>query len=146
MRKRRVENLTDVHEANYAKMRRVVPQLDVVQEDSQYFLETPGQRILLNITEQTQYTTVVQIEIAHAPFSPYLSELNMTVRCYHDAQVAEILNFQRHRNLRPTYGYPNAFMYHINEKQQINHFLGDWLNHCLQCRWIFDERLLALDV
>ena len=145
MRKRRTENLTTVHEANYAKLRRVVPQLNLVEEDAQYYMETQGQRILLNVLEQTNYTTVVGIEISHATFSQYLSVLNMTVRCYHDAQVAEILNFQRHRNLRPSYGYPNAFMYHINEKQQINHFLGDWLDHCLNCRWVFDDRLLALD-
>jgi uncharacterized protein YqiB (DUF1249 family) len=34
--------------------------------------------------------------------------------------------------LRPRYEYPNQSMYHSDEKYQLNCFLGEWLNLCLE--------------
>ena len=56
----------------------------------------------------------------------------LTVRVYHDAQLAEVVEFAPFRRAQPRYDYPNPRMHQPNEKSQWNHFLGEWLSHCLQ--------------
>jgi uncharacterized protein YqiB (DUF1249 family) len=50
---------------------------------------------------------------------------------YHDALLAEVLDWAGHKRLRPRYDYPNKSMYHCDEKLQVNQFLGEWLRSCL---------------
>jgi len=40
--------------------------------------------------------------------------------------------FQSHRRVEGRYEYPNNRMYQQDEKRQQNHFLADWLEHCLE--------------
>ena len=53
------------------------------------------------------------------------------VRLYHDANVAEVVKCQRYQAFAPRYEYPNVDMHQIDEKVQMNRFLGALLNHCL---------------
>ena len=55
------------------------------------------------------------------------------VRLCHDARVAEVTEFDRHRRLQARYAYPNPAMLQPDEKLQVNRLLGEWLQHCL--RW-----------
>lgn len=53
------------------------------------------------------------------------------VRLYHDASVAEVVKCQRYHQFAARYTYPNVDMHQIDEKVQMNRFLGELLAHCL---------------
>jgi len=57
---------------------------------------------------------------------------NMSIRLYHDAQMAEVISSQNIRQVKPRYDYPNKDMHQQDEKQQINQFLNEWLHVCLE--------------
>jgi hypothetical protein len=56
----------------------------------------------------------------------------MSIRLYHDARMAEVNSSQNIRWIKPRYDYPNKKMHLPDEKQQINQFLKEWLQLCLQ--------------
>lgn len=68
----------------------------------------------------------------------------LTVRLYHDARMAEVIGWQRHRYLKARYEYPNRQMYQSDEKAQFNQFLGEWLSHCLDQGHVVDDLVAPL--
>jgi len=111
----------------------------------------------ITILEQTKYTTVVhiaQLFPLQKPFTfiknsklsasrhlqpmltPVPTKATATiyqgdVRLYHDASVAEVVKCQRYQSFSPRYEYPNVDMHQVDEKAQMNRFLGELLSHCL---------------
>lgn len=84
----------------------------------------------IKIVEAFKYTST--LEITQRPvLKRWMTNPSMLVRVYHDANTAEVLSYQGHRNLKPRYKQPNPKMYHADEKMQVNRFLGEWLSHCL---------------
>lgn len=84
----------------------------------------------IKIVEAFKYTCT--LEIVQLPeFKQWMTNPSMLVRVYHDANTAEVISYQGHRNLQPRYTRPNPKMYHPDEKMQVNQFLGEWLTHCL---------------
>ena len=65
----------------------------------------------------------------------------MTVRLYHDARCAEVVDYQRARHFRAVYDYPNPGMRQPDEKAQVNRFLGEFLALCLESGLITDAAL-----
>lgn len=61
------------------------------------------------------------------------------VRLYHDANVAEVVKCQRYQSFSPRYEYPNVDMHQIDEKAQMNRFLGELLTHCLSHGRVVDK-------
>jgi len=85
----------------------------------------------IKIVEAFKYTCT--LEIVQLPeFKQWMTNPSMLVRVYHDANTAEVISYQGHRNLQPRYPRPNPNMYHPDEKMQVNRFLGEWLTHCLK--------------
>ena len=56
----------------------------------------------------------------------------LTVRLYHDARSAEVVEYQRARHFNAVYDYPNRDMRQPDEKAQVNRFLGEFLSVCLK--------------
>ena len=146
LRRRYSKNLTAVHESNYAKLERVVPQIQALSGDVKISANAPDQLIEVCILERTKYTTALRLSLKHANASRWLPEICMHIRTYHDARVAEALSFQHHARFDSKYDYPNPSMYHRNEKQQINRFLSEWLDHCLKSQVIFDGEVEPIGV
>ena len=84
----------------------------------------------IRVLERCPYTTT--LEILQAPTAIVALAPRLTVRVYHDARLAEVIAFAPWRRPLPRYDYPNPAMHQPNEKTQWNHFLGEWLSHCLQ--------------
>lgn len=85
----------------------------------------------IEIVEAFKYTTT--LEIRQKPIlENWMTNPSMLVRAYHDANTAEVISYQGHRNLKPRYEQPNSKMYHSDEKMQVNMFLGEWLTHSLK--------------
>ncbi len=112
--------------ANYARLLRLLPAGD----DSAAFGVGAGVELHLRVIERSRYTdtlTLHQHGLGLASMAPAL-----TVRLYHDAQLAEVTGFANRRRVLPLYDYPNPAMHQPDEKAQWNRFLGEWLSHCLQ--------------
>lgn len=93
---------------------------------------------LINIVETAPYTTTVELE--QSSFLPAVKKSKVLVRLYHDANMAEIVGWDRHRNWRPRYLYPNDKMYLPDEKQSLNTFLSDWLVFCCKHGYFIDTK------
>ena len=129
---KQAKNQTLLHEANYQKVMRVVPLLRSMHCESIIWIKTPAHHVEIRILEVTKYTTAFSFTINYIANQRWLPQINIAVRCYHDASVAEVISFQRHKHFHSRYSYPNPNMYQKNEKQQINRFLSEWLNYCLR--------------
>jgi len=123
-------------EANYHRLLRLMPnQPETSVWQVALAAGTADQCLQLHIVERSPYTTTVQIEKLSIRLPNVMDWLHMprlTVRLYHDAKLAEVLAWEGHKRLRPRYEYPNAQMYHSDEKLQINRFLGECLALCLE--------------
>jgi len=85
----------------------------------------------IRIVEAFKYTTTLEI-VQKPQLETWMTNPSMLVRVYHDANTAEVVSYQGHRNLKSRYAQPNPKMYHADEKMQVNQFLGEWLTHCLK--------------
>jgi len=63
---------------------------------------------------------------------PWETEQRMAVRLYLDARMAEVVSCGAERVRLLKYAYPNEHMYSPDEKNQINRFLGKWLEHFIR--------------
>lgn len=111
---------------NYLRLQRLLAGLG---EASELAIEDEQQgSFTLTCVEETRYTTTVRMkhERGHSLLSPV-----MLVRLYHDAKMAEVLSSQQISHIKPRYHYPNRHMHQQDEKHQVNHFLGEWLEFCL---------------
>ncbi len=144
------KNATALHEANFAKLARVVPGLRDLQ--GHVFINGPNNSQLeLKILETSKYTKTFSLHLNYSKIKqnrsqPWLSNLQIKVRNYYDASVTEVLAFQQHHRLDARYQYPNSKMYQSNEKWQTNQFLGEWLDHCLRTRCYFHGPIELLDI
>lgn len=119
-------------EANYYRIQKLMPTLDDGQEHA-FLLENSAAgigRMHLRVMENHRYTTIIKIWQT-TPLNDWLIAPGMVARMYHDANLAEVQSYQGHQYFQGIYPYPNENMYHSNEKEQLNHFLADWLAHCI---------------
>lgn len=120
-------------EANYLRFLRLLPTLDENSEWA-FAVELPStelSRVVISVVERSRYTTTISLTQA-SHMGEWVPEPTITVRLYHDARLAEVLSYQQNHRIRQSYEYPNAKMYHRNEKAQLNTFLGEWLDICLK--------------
>lgn len=114
-------------EANYWRLERL---LNAFGDDDRCFAIGANLQMRICVQERSPYTTL--LEIVQAPTAIAALVPSLVVRVYHDARLAEVVAFARFRRVLPHYDYPNSAMHQPDEKAQWNHFLRDWLSHCLQ--------------
>jgi uncharacterized protein YqiB (DUF1249 family) len=114
-------------EANYARLLRLFP--DYERCNRREFHAGPA-RIVIEVLERSRYTTIFRLQ-QHQAEARWLGRLLIEVRAYHDAGMLEVGAFQAHRRIAPRYQYPNSQMLQEDEKVRQNHFLAEWLEHCL---------------
>lgn len=116
---------------NYARLMRLMPDLDSANQWS-FRVSAPQDewRVTLSVEERARFTTSVLIS-RHQGECRWTQSPALRVRLYHDARMAEVVAWERHRVKLGRYSYPNNKMYQCDEKVQLNRFLGEWLNHCL---------------
>lgn len=89
--------------------------------------------VSVEVEERSRYTSMATLTMpAGHGMVPLAKPLVLKVRLYHDAQCAEVVEFQGQRRFEPVYRYPNAKMRQPDEKAQLNRFLADFLNICLR--------------
>ena len=137
---------TVLHESNYAKLLYVIPSVKNLSGPIRISTAGNKQFVEIRVEERTKYTSTLTLSIRHTVAQPWLKHLTLSIRLYYDAHVAEVLSFQSHRRFEPSYQYPNPHMFHRNEKQQLNHFLAEWLDYCIKQRYIFKEPAETIDI
>jgi len=85
----------------------------------------------IEVTDTDRYTRFLQLS-GRMNDTVWAGEQRMTVRLYLDARMAEVISCGAERVRLLRYPYPNDHMYSPDEKNQINSFLGKWLEHFLQ--------------
>jgi hypothetical protein len=120
-------------EANYARLMRLMPDFDNADHREFAVSLAAGRSAIfqLTITERCRYTTMLDFA-QHCAGEPWTPAPQFSLRVYHDVQMAEVVSFRGHRPRQGRYEYPNANMYVVDEKAQLNKLLGEWLSHCLQ--------------
>lgn len=93
--------------------------------------------VSISIVDSAPYTTTVELQ--QTSFLPLLKKPKVLIRMYHDAEMAEIVGWDRHRHWRPHYLYPNTHMYQPDEKLALNKFLGEWLEFCRKHGYLKEE-------
>jgi uncharacterized protein YqiB (DUF1249 family) len=131
LKRKRSVNLSAHHsvcEFNFHQLLRLLPGLrDGVQAWSfAAGREAPLLSVKITVLEKAPYTTTIAVDQGHSS----VETPRMLVRLYHDVGMAEIVSWDHHRHWQAQYKYPNAKMYHPDEKLALNQFLGDWLNYC----------------
>lgn len=117
--------------------------------------------VVLMVLERTSYTTLLSITQRQAGAAEALDTRSektdksvtvrwvkppvLTVRLYHDAQIAEVITYGSDRGVRPKNAYPNQHMFQPDEKRQWNHFLEEWLVLCRQHGYAVAEPVPLLD-
>jgi uncharacterized protein YqiB (DUF1249 family) len=116
-------------ENNYVCMLKLLPDCDT--EDLAYEFEvSSAMTYRIQIVDTSRYTSTLEMSQINAGVPAFLCP-KMTIRLYHDAKVAEVLESQRTSRLEPAYEYPNLNMHQRNEKYMVNVFLAEWLHFCL---------------
>ncbi|MCB1685585.1 MAG: DUF1249 domain-containing protein [Pseudomonadales bacterium] len=117
-------------DANYLRLLKLFPLLPS-RDSNQFSLDINGQvlDIRLDVQERSPYTTL--LKLSQAPEMPWSRTPSLTIRMYHDARSAEVVEYQGERHFLAVYHYPNETMRHPDEKAQINRFLGEFLSLCL---------------
>jgi uncharacterized protein YqiB (DUF1249 family) len=90
----------------------------------------PPIRVKVSLLEAVAYTSTLEIQV-QSGFPAWSPVPVIVVRMYHDANTAEPVSFQGHRQIPARCAVPNVGMYHQDEKRQINEFLAEWLRLCL---------------
>ena len=135
-------------DANYLRVNKLFPALvDLAEKQTaSLWVDVGGNRfeVRLEILECSPYTTLVRLT-QHSE-TPWAHRASLTVRLYHDARSAEVVEYQGKRHfLKAVYDYPNVDMRHPDEKAQINRFLGEYLSVCLRHGVAAEMPVLAID-
>lgn len=110
-------------------MLKLLPDCDTQNLQYQFELN-PSLHYRIQITESSRYTSTLEMSQINLGTPNFLCP-KMTIRLYHDAKVAEVLQTQNTGSLQPVYEYPNLNMHQRNEKFLVNVFLAEWLHFCL---------------
>jgi len=117
-------------DANYLRLMKLFPALG--EEDVSVIGVVLGEhpyRVQVRVVERAPYTTL--IELHQLPEMPFSMRPRLSVRLYHDARSAEVVEYHGARHFRPVYDYPNRDMHLPDEKAQVNRFLSEFLALCL---------------
>ncbi len=134
-------------DANYLRLTKLAPDLDDCEERVLVLHARRSQRVTVRIRllERCPYTSL--IEVSQHPWLEglafHLPAPRLTVRMYHDARSAEVVEFQAGRRFHPVYAYPNDEMRQRDEKAQINRFLAEYLSACLYHGVAEDEAVVV---
>ena len=118
-------------DANYVRLMRLCPTLRE-RGGGSFGVTIAGRRaqVGIEVVERNPYTTLIRLR--QRPEAPWGLNPGFTVRLYHDARCAEVVEYQRARHFKAVYDYPNEAMRQRDEKVQVNRFLGEFLSYCLR--------------
>lgn len=122
-----------LYEHNYRQLMTLFPDLLRLQHGCTLDIGGHG-HLAVEVIKQCRYTTILRLSHGFGIAEHLLRAVEMSVRLYHDARVAEVIHYQRQGGFKAVNDYPNSKMHQRFEKSQINLFLRDWLQHASRHR------------
>lgn len=121
-----LQKLQSICSRNYGLLVRLLP-LEYEQK-ANWVIEVSGAlEFTLSVVDKTPYTETMKLSQS-SPSVPKFMATEIEFRIYHDAQMVEVLSFQKQTRIRQKYTYPNPMLHQKDEKVQVNALLKDWLN------------------
>ena len=121
-----LQKLQSICSRNYGLLVRLLP-LEYEQK-ANWVIEVSGAlEFTLSVIDKTPYTETMKLSQS-SPSVPEFMATEIEFRIYHDAQMVEVLSFQKQTRIRQKYTYPNPMLHQKDEKVQVNALLKDWLN------------------
>ncbi len=120
-------SLMDLYENNYLRLRRLIPDVSRLAENT--ISHRPGCLSLhLDVIDRTKFTTTLFLSYYFAEGERVIAEPALTLRVYHDAHQVEVLTGHlRHGRIQ----YHEINFQAVKTKWQMNRFLYKWLGYCL---------------
>ena len=120
-------SLMDLYENNYMRLRRLIPDLHALPDNSISHL--PGCLSLhLTVLERTKFTTTLYLTYYFEESTKSVAEPALTIRLYHDAHQVEVLTGHLLHGRKQYDHIPEKA---IKIKWKLNRFLYKWLGYCL---------------
>ncbi len=121
-------SLMDMYEDNYIKLRKLIPQLQEI-ENTAISTSTGHLDLHLTIVERSKYTTTLRLSYCFPENNEIRLEPNLKIRIYHDAGLAEVMSGKLHHGRLVLDHLPADA---LKQKWQLNRFLSKWLKYCLR--------------
>jgi len=143
-----LKHLQTVCEHNYWRLKKLLPELDQRSGYCFHWRQAGGHEqaeLRVDVVERSTYTDGLLLSQTTSRL-PWCPRLDMQVRLYHDAGLAEVVAFQAARRILARNRYPNPAMHARDEKTQVNEFLGECLEHCLRegyVQWQLPDLVLS---
>jgi len=134
-----LDDLLSQCELNYWLISRLVPDLgELFTRQSEnpvelqaITLKTESVQLNLQITDVARYTTTLNLSI-RAPQINLVNSGTLIIRLYHDAQMMEVMEGSGPAALQAIYDESQGGAKNVDEKSQINRFIGECLRACYQ--------------
>ena len=131
VRARDLPGLMELYELNYIQLRRLIPDLDILPQQTVSEIRD-GLDLHLTVMERAPYTSTLRLTYQFSDDEGEFPAPDVVVRLYHDAQVAEVISRGRRRGRRHA-EYDRAYHHYPMEmKWESNRFLQKWLAYCLR--------------
>ena len=117
-----------IFEKNYQYLREIFPELIDVSQGNLIFRDSL-KTVKVRCLEVSRYTTLISLELTFLQ-CPQLQPVNMSIRLYHDAELADVVSYQEITRLIAPYFSTNKNR-HENHKRQANILLNELLSGCV---------------
>lgn len=82
----------------------------------------------IRLESLSEYTWSITLQHTPLKWPTWLSGAHMQVRLYHDAKLAEVVSFSGNSVAQDQYDSQAINLLYPDEKQQLDDFLGEWLD------------------
>ena len=96
----------------------------------------------LRVLERAPWTAELELRQLHPVRGTRVLEIR--IRAYLDARMAEVVGCAQARRLQVRYPYPNARGFARDERWQLDRLLGEWLEQCLAEGHELNDAVVAL--
>ena len=125
-------------EVNYDLITRLLPWLNIAKnkqltdfsDKPVEFRPASGHKIDFRLVEKARYTTTMMLRVC-SPSQSADANINLMVRLYHDAQLVEVMDRAGPKALSPKNVGMTLMSQQVDEKRQLNRFLGESIRYCL---------------
>lgn len=119
----------EIYECSYIRLRNLVHDIDLLSESNVSKAEK-ALDLTMRVVERCKFTSTLNLTY-HFDDEGTFPAPDMTLRIYHDAQLAEVIACGRRRGHRQAIYNRMYNRYTLLEKWRMNRFLQKWLGYCL---------------
>ena len=118
-------------ERNYAFLRDIFPEIIELNSETLIYRDNL-KNVKIHCLDVSRYTTLISLSLTFAE-CPQIAPVEMTIRLYHDAEVADVISYQNISRLVAPY-FSEEKDTDQNHKRQANILLYELLSGCAKKR------------